>query len=191
MTPILETDRLLLRPFVAADLDWLARLYTDEETRRFFPVGVLDRERTREELDWFIAGGDPAFPGLVLGALVEKASGQPVGRAGMLGWELEGRRETEIAYLVARERWGDGFGTEIARALVHHGFETLGLTRLIALIHPDNRASVRTAERAGLAFERRIALDGTPCLIHAIERWQDKAGPSAVRLEAGRDSVQA
>lgn len=186
----IETNRLLLRPFVAGDIDWLAPLYADEETRRYFPDGRLSREQTLEELDWFIGGGDPRFPGRVLGALIEKATGAPVGRAGLLGWEIDGRRETEIAYLVARERWREGFGAEIASALVRYGFGAAGVDRLVALIHPDNLSSIRTAQRAGLALEREIELEGARCKLYAIERWQQEASDDSARLERRSDSVQ-
>ena len=174
MKPWLETERMLLRPFVAGDLDWLAPLYADKETRRFFPQSTLDRDQTCDELNWFIAGGDLSLPEPGLGALMDKQTGEPIGRAGLIGWEIEGRREVEIAYLVARARWREGFGAEIAKALVRHGFLALGLDRLIALIHPDNVASIRTAQKAGLVFERRTMLSGMSCELYAIERWQDK-----------------
>ena len=54
-----------------------------------------------------------------------------------------------IAYLIARTRWRTGLGAEAAQALVTHGFEALGLNRLIALVHPDNIASQALAKRLG------------------------------------------
>jgi RimJ/RimL family protein N-acetyltransferase len=59
-------------------------------------------------------------------------------------------------------------GAEIVQALVCYGFERLRLPRLIALIDPENRASIGTAEKAGLRFERQIELEGPSCLLHAI-----------------------
>jgi ribosomal-protein-alanine N-acetyltransferase len=120
-------------------------------------------------LDWF-HNGYPDDHRLGLWATIEKASGRFIGRCGLLRWEIEAREEIEIAYLIARTHWRQGFGAEAARALVAHGFEMLGLTRLIALVHPDNIASARTAERAGLHFERALTLDGMPCHLYAVER---------------------
>ena len=167
---ILETPRLFLRPFRPDDLGDLARIYADPEVRRFFPEGPLDRKQTKDELDWFIAGGDPDRPGLVLHALVERQSGRLIGRAGFLSWTIAGAQEVEIAYLVDRPYWRRGYGGEVARALVRQGFEVLGLDRLIALIHPGNVGSIRTAEGAGLRFERDTLVDGFPCRVHAITR---------------------
>jgi ribosomal-protein-alanine N-acetyltransferase len=56
---ILETRRLMLRTLQPRDLDDLFALYRDPEIRRYFPDGTLSYEQTREELDWFLEGGDP------------------------------------------------------------------------------------------------------------------------------------
>lgn len=51
---VLETERLVLRHLTLGDLDELAALYRDPEVRRYFPVGTLTYEQTREELEWCI-----------------------------------------------------------------------------------------------------------------------------------------
>jgi len=166
---ILETDRLILRRLEDRDLDPLAALYADEETRRYFPDGVLNRDETAEELAWF-RNGHPDDPRIGLWAAIEKASGRFIGRCGLLRWHIEGQSETEIAYLIARSHWRQGLGSEAARALVAHGMNTIGLERLIALIHPDNAASAATARAAGLSFERTAVLDDGLWHIYAIAR---------------------
>ncbi|MGH6879968.1 GNAT family N-acetyltransferase [Hypericibacter sp.] len=170
---ILETRRLILRTLEPDDLDNLFALYRDPEIRRYFPEGTLTREQTREELDWFAGGGDPDHPRLGLWATLHKETGRFIGRCGMLPWSIEGRDEVEVAYLLAKDHWRQGLGAEITRALLRYGFEQLQLTRLIALIDPENQASIRTAERAGLRFERRIVHEGTSCALYAIARPSD------------------
>ncbi|MEX0807568.1 MAG: GNAT family N-acetyltransferase [Dongiaceae bacterium] len=164
---ILETDRLLLRRFVPGDLDDLHAIYSDPEVRRHFPEGVLSRDETLEELEWFL-DGHPDRPELGLWATIHKPSGRFIGRCGLLPWTIEDRIEIEVAYLLARDYWRQGLGVEIARGLVRHGFEQLKLPRLISLIAPENLASQRTAEKAGLAFERDIVLDDMRCRLYAI-----------------------
>ena len=68
--------------------------------------------------------------------------------------------EVEIAYLIAKPWQRQGLGAEAARALVRYGFETLGLKRLIALADPENKASIGTAEKAGLRLWKRSLIDG-------------------------------
>jgi len=165
---ILETDRVILRRLVPSDLAALTTLYGDPRVRRHFPEGVLSVAETAEELEWFL-NGHPDFPQLGLWATIDKATQAFIGRCGLLPWTIAGRQEVEIAYLLDPACWGRGLGAEIARALVQYGFGQLNLPRLIALIDPDNRPSIRVAEAAGLSFERNDVVEGTACAIYAIE----------------------
>lgn len=174
---ILETARLSFRHLAPGDLDALAALYADPEIRRYFPEGTLTRDETRDELDWF-RNGHPDHPTLGLWAAIHKETGAFIGRCGLLPWTIDGVDEVEIAYLIARPWQRQGLGSEAARALVRHGFETLGLTRLIALIDPAHIASIRTAESAGLRFEKEAMLEGSQCAVYAICA-RERSGPAA------------
>jgi len=165
---ILETERMVMRRLVPGDLDALAALYTDPEIRRYFPEGTLTREQTREELEWFL-NGHPEHPELGLWATILKSSGAFIGRCGLLPWTIDGVDEVEIAYLIAKPWQRQGLGTEAAQALVRHGFETLGLKRLIALVDPENEASIKTAKKAGLRFWKAVETDGLKSPAYAIE----------------------
>lgn len=164
---ILETRRLLLRRLVPADLDSLFALYSDPEVRRHFPEGVLTREETKEELEWFL-DGHPDHPELGLWATIHKESDRFIGRCGLIPWTIDSALEIEVAYLLDKRHWRQGLGAEAAKALVRHGFERLQLPRLIALIDPAHQASIRTAESAGLRFEREIELEGVRSSLYAI-----------------------
>jgi RimJ/RimL family protein N-acetyltransferase len=153
MTTILQTERLLLRHFIPGDLEALFEMYRDPQVRRFFPDGTLTYEETREEMEWYF-NGHPQHPELGLWAAVLRASGRLVGRCGLLPWTIDGREEVEIAYLIDKASWGQGLGTEAARAIRDYAFEQLGLTRLICLIDEHNQASIRVAEKLGMAFEK-------------------------------------
>jgi [ribosomal protein S5]-alanine N-acetyltransferase len=169
---ILETERLILRRFVLEDLDDLFELYRDEEIRRYFPEGVLNYAQTKAELEWFL-NGHPRFPELGLWATVNKETGEFMGRCGLLPWIIEDRQEVEVAYLLGKKFWGQGFATEAALAIVQYAFENLDLSRLICLIDPENTASAKVAERIGMHFEQRVdGIDGDnfPTLIYAISR---------------------
>ncbi len=102
----------------------------------------------------------PDFPILRLWAAIHRQTGRFIGRCGFILWTIDGSEETEIAYLLDKSFWGQGLGAEAAAALVRHGFERLKLPRLIALIDPGNTASKRTAEKAGLRFERVCDIEG-------------------------------
>jgi [ribosomal protein S5]-alanine N-acetyltransferase len=164
---IFESSRLLFRRLLRTDYDDLYRLYSDPDIRRYFPDGVRTAEETRGELEWFL-GGHPRDPQLGLWATIEKSSGQFVGRCGLLPWEIDGVAEIEIAYMIDKSRWREGFGSEAARGLVEYAFVELGLTKVIALIDPEHDASIRTAMSAGLAFEKETQMDGLPTVVYSL-----------------------
>ena len=163
---ILETDRLVLRHLELDDLESLYALYRDPEIRRYFPEGTLTRDETREELEWFL-DGHPEHPELGLWATIHKPSGRFIGRCGLLPWTIDDRQEVEVAYLLAREFWGQGLATEAASAIVDHAFERLSLSRLICLIDSANQASIGVAERIGMTFEKQAEDDSGPFLVYS------------------------
>ena len=172
MTIILETERLILRHLVIGDLDELFALYSDPEIRRYFPEGVLSFEETKEELEWFL-NGHPKHPELGLWATVHKETGKFIGRCGLLPWQIDGKLEVEIAYLIDKSFWGQGLATEAARGILQYGFERLKLSRLICLIDPENIPSQKVAKKIGMKLEKRvdgIGGDNFPTLIYSISK---------------------
>jgi ribosomal-protein-alanine N-acetyltransferase len=182
----LESDRLLLRPLRMEDLDALATIYADPEVRRYFPEGTLTPDETREELEWLIEVYDGRY-GFGLWATVLNDTGEFVGRCGLLPWRVipsesgflaldhadefpdaEGDYEVELAYLLAKGHWGRGLATEAARLIVHDAFERLRVPRLIALIDPDNEASLKVARNVGMSVEGDVELEGEIFPLHAM-----------------------
>jgi len=172
MAVILETPRLLFRQLELRDVQELYSLYQDIEIRHYFPDSVLSYDDTKEELEWYI-NGHPQYPKLGLWATVHKESGKFIGRCGLLPWEIDGTLEIEIAYLLNKDFWHQGFATEAAKGIMSYGFEKLHLTRLICMMHPENVASQKVAERIGMKLESQVdgvAGDNFPTLIYAIEK---------------------
>lgn len=166
---ILETQRLILRRLLPQDLDNLYALYTDPQVSRYIPDAPRTLQETREELEWFL-NGHPKHPELGLWATIHRPTGRFIGRCGLLPWTIDGRQEVEVAYLLARAYWGQGLGTEVARALVAYGFEQLGLSRLISLVEAENLASIRVAEKAGMVFEKAGRDDKGPYWLFAVHK---------------------
>jgi RimJ/RimL family protein N-acetyltransferase len=166
---ILETSRLVLRHLEPGDLEPLFMLYRDPEMRRYIPEGVLTYEETKEELEWFLHG-HPRHPELGLWATILKETGQFIGRCGLLPWDIDGQFEVEVAYMIAKEVWGQGLATEAAQAIAQYGFETLQLTRLICLVDHENTASIHVAEKIGMAFEKEGEDEKGPFLLYSMQR---------------------
>ena len=172
MSIILETKRLLLRHLKADDLDELFRLYSDADIRKYFPEGVLTLAGAREELGWHMDAYQQ-HPQLGLWATIHKETGRFIGRCGLLTWEINGVSQIEIAYLINKVYWNQGLATEAAQGLLRYGFEKLKLSRMICMMHPDNTASQRVAEKIGMTLEREVngvAAENFPTLLYAINK---------------------
>jgi RimJ/RimL family protein N-acetyltransferase len=170
---ILETERLLLRHLEPGDLDALFALYSDPEVRRYFPEGTLNYTETKEELEWFL-NGHPKHPELGLWATVHKETNQFIGRCGLLPWVIDQRAEVEVAYLLAKEYWGQGLGTEAGRAILDYGFNQLQLSRLICLIDHQNLASIQVAKKIGMTFEKEGEDKMGSFLLYARDKSRNK-----------------
>lgn len=164
---ILETKRLILRHLTPTDLDDLFALYRDPNVRKYIPDAPDTYEETRQELAWHM-NSHPEHPELGLWATIHRETEQFIGRCGLLPWTLDGQLEVEVAYTLARAYWGQGLGTESAQAILDYGFETLGLTRLICLVEPENVASIRVAEKIGMTFEREGRDEIGPFQLYSI-----------------------
>jgi RimJ/RimL family protein N-acetyltransferase len=171
---ILETPRLLLRHLEPGDLDVLFALYRDPEIRRYYPDGTLTYQETKEELEWFL-NGHPQHPELGLWATIHRETGAFIGRCGLLPWTIDGQYEVEVAYMIAKEYWGQGLGTEAALGVRDYAFERLGLSRLICLIDRDNVASMRVAQNIGMTFEREGRDDVGPFMLYSMTRSANPA----------------
>lgn len=163
---ILETQRLILRHLEPADLDALYALYRDPEIRRYFPDGTRNLDETNEELQWFLKG-HPRRPELGLWATIEKNSGTFLGRCGLLPWRIGGRPEVELAFLIDKSRWGEGFATEASLGIIAYARQLLALERLICLIMPGNERSAAVARKVGMHFESEYTDEHGTCHIYA------------------------
>ena len=158
-----------------------AAIQADPVVMRFFTPGPRTRDEVRGELERCI--GLQARHGFSLWAAIDKGDGRLIGRCGLLPQNLQGRAEVEIAYLIDRSRWNLGLATEAARAIRDHGFDRLGLERLVSIIHRDNLASRRVAEKAGLRPERMIQFMNHRCWLYSIEiESRDRSGSNEERV---------
>jgi RimJ/RimL family protein N-acetyltransferase len=168
---MLETPRLILRPFTAADLDRLAELMANKEFMRF-SLGPLTREQTQERfLDKVIGWDRDGLPSQF--AMIIRSSSVLAGYCGFFHHEVDGKMEIEIGYRLDPTFWNRGLTTEAARAVRDHGFRDLKLDYVISLIHPENLPSRRVAEKNGMMLERQTTFRGFPTFVFSItqQRW--------------------
>jgi ribosomal-protein-alanine N-acetyltransferase len=163
----IETDRLILRDLEARDADDLAVLWADPEVTEFMG-GPRDAGRARSSFLTLAREKEP--PRWGLWPVVEKATGVLVGNCGLVEKEVEGRKEVELIMVFGRFYWGRGFATEMSLALRDYAFIRCGLTRLIALVDPRNKASARVVEKVGMRFEKNtVRSEGRVVRVYAVE----------------------
>lgn len=162
----LETDRLLLRSWREEDFEPFAEMCADPEVMRFLGGKPLDRMEAWRNMAFHV--GHWELRGYGHWALEEKSSGKFAGRCGFMnpvGWPA-----FEIGWTLKRECWGKGYATEAARRALTHAFHELDKAHVISLIHPDNKSSIRVAERLGETLEGKTELFGHDVLIYGIDR---------------------
>lgn len=162
----LETGRLLLRPFVADDAADFYRLNSDPEVVRYTgdqPPDSIEAAR-RGLLERPLA--DYQRYGFGRWACVLKATGEFIGFAGLKF--LPELNEVDLGCRFRRAFWGRGLATEAARASLADGFGRLGLRRIVGLVEPEHRASVRVLEKCGMTFERMVDYRGTNVAQYAV-----------------------
>jgi ribosomal-protein-alanine N-acetyltransferase len=161
---VLETPRLRLREFSAADLEELAPMVADEEQMRFYP-----HTRSREEasiwLDRHLAMYDESGYGFWL--IEWAADARFAGYCGIRPLELDGAAETEIGWHVHKRFWNHGVATEAASGVRDHAADNFGFHRLVALIYADHAASIRVAENIGMTRQGATVFDGDPYEVYA------------------------
>jgi [ribosomal protein S5]-alanine N-acetyltransferase len=162
----IETERLLIRPFEADDVDPMTEIYGDPEVMRHVATGVLDRNGTAALLEQYREAQNR--DGFSSWAVVEKASGTVLGDVGFGLYAPTG--EPELGYTMARAVWGRGYGFEAARACIDAAFTHLPYRRLVGKVEPENQRSLRLAERLGMHTVETIDVDGRLHLLLALER---------------------
>jgi [ribosomal protein S5]-alanine N-acetyltransferase len=149
----LATPRLLLRDFRIDDVDAIHAYASDPEVTRYMFYGPRTDAETREYLAWLLKTQEQQPRMTWELAVVRRGQDRPIGACDLT---LESERVADLGYILGREAWGQGLGTEVATVLVRAGFEQLGLERIFAICDVDNVASARVLEKAGLVRTRTL-----------------------------------
>lgn len=164
---ISETPRLRLRRLRLSDIDDVAAMVADPEQMRFYP-----RPKCRDEVGAWLAWNlglyeERGFGTWCLESVLDNGF---AGYCGIRPLLLDGRQEAELAWHVKKAHWNRGLATEAALISMQLGFDQFGLSRLVAIIHPDNRASRRVAQKLGMAGERSLIHDREPIVVYGTAR---------------------
>lgn len=164
---VTETPRLILRQITNDDVNDLATIFADPVVMKFWPS-----TRTYEETKQYCDGILSCYQeyGFGLWATIYKADNKLIGRCGLIPQLVDGQKEVEIGYLLAKEYWGRGLATEAAIAIKNYGFQQLNFNRLISLIVPENIASQKVAIKNGMKYEKDTTHAGIKHRVYAIHK---------------------
>jgi RimJ/RimL family protein N-acetyltransferase len=178
--PSIETERLVLRGFQAADRAPFAAMNADPEVMRHFPAPMepasSDAMLERMAEHW-------AEHGFGLWAVERREDGRFLGFTGLTrpSFQAHFTPAVEVGWRLAREAWGHGYATEAARAAVAFGFETLGLDEVVSFTVAANERSWRVMERLGMTrdpaddFDHPRLAEGHPLRRHVLYRLRRPA----------------
>ncbi len=165
---LLETPRLLLRPFAADDAVLVHRIYSDPEVMRYVATGPMESIAVTERLlSDYVA--HQRRHGYSFWAVIERASGSLIGDAGLYRTPTG---EIELGYTLGTAWWGQGYATEAAGRWLETAFGELGMREVVALAEPANAASLHVLDKLGMRRDGERIAFGRP---HAVFRAQNTA----------------
>jgi len=151
---ILETERLVVRRLVLDDAAFILELLNEPA----FLEHIGDRgARTLADARRYIARGPVASYrkfGFGLYMVELKDSGAPIGICGLL--KRDWLADVDIGFAFLQKYWSQGYARESAAAVMHYGWTTLRLKRIVAITKLTNQPSITLLERLGLRFEKNI-----------------------------------
>ena len=193
MANLIETPRLLLRPFGRDDAAAAHAWFGDPVVMQYTPSGPdASVGVTRERLARYEA--HQARHGFSKWLVFERSSGHAIGDAGLLVLEGDARPERwrrggeddaagppgepaasraawlDLGFRFERRSWRKGYATEVGAAWISVAFGSLGLDRLNAFVHPENIPSMKVLERLGFQDDCEDRVQGMPAVCFTLHR---------------------
>jgi ribosomal-protein-alanine N-acetyltransferase len=154
---VLKTERLVLRHILPGDAGFMLALLNEPS----FVRNIGDRGvRTAEDARAYIMNGPVASyerHGFGLYLVVLRDSGELAGICGLV--KRDALDDVDIGFAFLPAHWAKGYAIESATAVRDYARDTVRLKRLIAVVQPENRPSIRVLEKLGLRPERMVRLD--------------------------------
>ena len=144
---IIETDRLILREYTNEDFPWLYKILSDPETMKYYPR-PYDEAGVRRWLEWSLDNYEKQGFGLWVVEL--KATGEPIGDAGITLQPIDGEWLPEVGYHISKHFWRMGYGSEAARAARDWAFRNTDYPALYSYMNSENIPSEATARANGM-----------------------------------------
>lgn len=167
---ILETERLILRPFVEEDIEPTYQMNLDPAVTKYTgDGGVVDQAEIERRITEDVMGDYQKY-GFGRLAVILKTKNTFIGFCGLKF--LDDLDEVDLGYRFNRDHWGQGFATEAGKVCLDFGFEKLKLSQIIGLVLPENIASIRVLDKLGFRFEKEFEQDDLLLRQYAISNLE-------------------
>jgi RimJ/RimL family protein N-acetyltransferase len=167
--PVIETERLRLRGHRLDDFRDCAAMWADPIVTRHIGGKPFSEEEVWARLLRYV--GHWEWMGFGYWALEEKDTGDFLGELGFADYKRDMepplKSVPELGWALASRVHGKGYATEAVRAAVFWGQGHFGRARTVCLIHPENLASIRVAEKCGYKEFQRTTYKGHPTIVFA------------------------
>lgn len=150
----IETERLIIRTWMPADVASLAAIYGDAETMQYILSGTKTLEQTREAIAKMVEAHER--DGCSMWPVVLKENSELIGSCGLMKTDEDGKLELGFAFAPAAR--GHGYAIEAARGVLDFGFNQLHARTIVALVHFFNAPSIALAYKLGMQFDRVVRM---------------------------------
>jgi RimJ/RimL family protein N-acetyltransferase len=161
-TPVLSSDRIILRGWQDIDFCPYAKLVSNPDLMRFIGGGVMNEEEARKEFDTMRRQWSERQIGIFV--IVDKSSGEFCGFNGLFESPL--LDEPELCWSLSANSHGKGYASEATTMVRDWALRVRKIAPLMSLVHPENFASKRVAERVGAIVECHSKWMGQPRLVY-------------------------
>lgn len=144
--PIIETERLVLRPVTLDDAEAMFEYASDKETTRYTFQTNQSLEETKNNIAQFYLANPLGRWGIEL-----KSTGEFIGTIDLHKMDMV-LKKASIGYIIHQKYWNQGLTTEANRAVIELAFEKIGMNKLTAFHDKDNPASGKVMVKSGMRF---------------------------------------
>lgn len=169
MIPKVETERLIIRPFELKDINDAYEMNLDEKVSRYTADGgIVSKEEIHRRITEDVMGDYQRY-GYGRMAIEWKENHKCIGFTGLK--YLADLQEVDLGYRLMSNFWGKGIATEAGKISLQFGFDYLKIERIIALVLPENKASIKVLKKLNFSFEKEIKFDGLNAHQYAIKQY--------------------
>lgn len=175
MTPMIETDRLLLSPVCEQDADALHHLWAQPAVRQYlFDDKITPLPQIQAMVAQSIAAFNKNRYGIWIARLKPGEETIPQGlrrNVGFTGyWAFFDPPEVQLIYGLSADYWGKGLAAEMARSMLSYGFQTYKFDVIRASANVPNRRSINLMQRLGMTFADQVVIDGQELVFYELQK---------------------